>query len=345
MHMKTYNIYLYWIYTLYYYKYQPTPCIARWYLILKSISIFCLLYIHHQNKPINLAHHNIATTFRTATTTNNHRLYENKKKQWKCTCEIHIYKCDPQKSSILCMCVHQIDASKTQIQPPTLPPTNQHEMSIIRQWLACATRVGITDYPTDLLHLLFLCPIERTSPSNATGWSPNPTTYQCIVGYTMRDIRYKWNEGPNSVGVSSEVSLPQFKVLGHRQRAMEISLTTGTCRRSPNIVVFIPTITTNLTKDHIFQIIYAPLSSRNPLYSYLYIHMIVFINYSYISFICSAISFHAIVCIQIANMKSFFCMVWVWNQHFWHHSIYNHYYTYQVFCLNTHVEHINTSSR
>lgn len=49
----------------------------------------------------------------------------------------------------------------------------------------------------------------------------------------MRDIRYKWNEGPNSVGVSSEVSLPQFKVLGHRQRAMEIGLTTGTCRRSP----------------------------------------------------------------------------------------------------------------
>lgn len=48
------------------------------------------------------------------------------------------------------------------------------------------------------------------------------------VGYTMRDIRYKWNEGPNSVGVSNEVSLPQFKVLGHRQRAMEISLTTGT---------------------------------------------------------------------------------------------------------------------
>lgn len=43
----------------------------------------------------------------------------------------------------------------------------------------------------------------------------------------MRDIRYKWNKGPNSVGVSNEVSLPQFKVLGHRQRAMEISLTTG----------------------------------------------------------------------------------------------------------------------
>ncbi|KAI5701071.1 hypothetical protein M8J75_005815 [Diaphorina citri] len=50
-------------------------------------------------------------------------------------------------------------------------------------------------------------------------------------GYTMRDIRYKWNEGPNSVGVSNEVSLPQFKVLGHRQKDLEISLTTGNYSR------------------------------------------------------------------------------------------------------------------
>lgn len=66
-------------------------------------------------------------------------------------------------------------------------------------------------------------------------------THTLTVGYTMRDIRYKWNEGPKSVGVSSEVSLPQFKVLGHRMRAMEISLTTGTCRRLPifirNVIV------------------------------------------------------------------------------------------------------------
>ncbi|KAJ8878031.1 hypothetical protein PR048_022494 [Dryococelus australis] len=58
--------------------------------------------------------------------------------------------------------------------------------------------------------------------------SAPPLATALHVGYTMRDIRYKWNEGPNSVGVSNEVSLPQFKVLGHRQRAMEISLTTGT---------------------------------------------------------------------------------------------------------------------
>lgn len=52
-----------------------------------------------------------------------------------------------------------------------------------------------------------------------------------LVGYTMRDIRYKWNEGFSSVGVSNEVSLPQFRVLGHRQRAMEISLSTGNILR------------------------------------------------------------------------------------------------------------------
>lgn len=52
-------------------------------------------------------------------------------------------------------------------------------------------------------------------------WAP-------VVGYTMRDIRYIWRDGLSSVGMSSEVELPQFRVLGHRQRATEINLTTGT---------------------------------------------------------------------------------------------------------------------
>lgn len=43
----------------------------------------------------------------------------------------------------------------------------------------------------------------------------------------MRDIRYFWRDGLNSVGMSNEVELPQFRVLGHRQRATEINLTTG----------------------------------------------------------------------------------------------------------------------
>lgn len=48
------------------------------------------------------------------------------------------------------------------------------------------------------------------------------------VGYTMKDIRYFWRDGLSSVGMSSEVELPQFRVLGHRQRATEINMTTGT---------------------------------------------------------------------------------------------------------------------
>lgn len=48
-----------------------------------------------------------------------------------------------------------------------------------------------------------------------------------LVGYTMRDIRYKWNSGVKSVGISNEVELPQFRVLGHRQRQTVINLSTG----------------------------------------------------------------------------------------------------------------------
>ncbi|GIY16949.1 uncharacterized protein CEXT_481341 [Caerostris extrusa] len=76
---------------------------------------------------------------------------------------------------------------------------------------------------------------------------------QTDVGYTMRDIRYWWLEGPRSVGMSSDVELPQFKVIGHRQRSKEVPLTTAnilltdkTCLSSnPNITVFIRRITSN----------------------------------------------------------------------------------------------------
>ncbi|KAL0115911.1 hypothetical protein PUN28_011061 [Cardiocondyla obscurior] len=50
-------------------------------------------------------------------------------------------------------------------------------------------------------------------------------------GYTMRDIRYKWNSGLQSVGISNEVELPQFRVLGHRQRQTTIHLSTGNYSR------------------------------------------------------------------------------------------------------------------
>lgn len=79
--------------------------------------------------------------------------------------------------------------------------------------------------------MFWLFGVWRDCGSVWATWPQSRHWLVIAVGYTMRDIRYKWNEGPNSVGVSHEVSLPQFKVLGHRQRAMEISLTTGTPKR------------------------------------------------------------------------------------------------------------------
>lgn len=53
----------------------------------------------------------------------------------------------------------------------------------------------------------------------------------------MSDIRYFWRDGLSSVGMSSEVELPQFRVLGHRQRATEINLTTGIKYRHKNTYI------------------------------------------------------------------------------------------------------------
>lgn len=47
------------------------------------------------------------------------------------------------------------------------------------------------------------------------------------VGYTMQDIQYKWHAGLTSVGISNEVELPQFRVLGHKQRETVFTLSTG----------------------------------------------------------------------------------------------------------------------
>ena len=41
-------------------------------------------------------------------------------------------------------------------------------------------------------------------------------------GYTMADMRYAWNSGDSSVQMSPDVSLPQFNILGHRQRLIEV---------------------------------------------------------------------------------------------------------------------------
>lgn len=50
-------------------------------------------------------------------------------------------------------------------------------------------------------------------------------------GYSMSDIRYTWNKGNTSVGLSDSLSLPQFKVVGHRQLEKVIELSTGNYSR------------------------------------------------------------------------------------------------------------------
>merc|ERR1719282_985433 len=50
-------------------------------------------------------------------------------------------------------------------------------------------------------------------------------------GYTMSDLKFRWEDGPKSVQMSPDVSLPQFNVLGHRQRIIEASLSSGNYSR------------------------------------------------------------------------------------------------------------------
>lgn len=50
-------------------------------------------------------------------------------------------------------------------------------------------------------------------------------------GYTMSDLKFRWEDGAKSVQMSPDVSLPQFDVLGHRQRIVEASLSSGNYSR------------------------------------------------------------------------------------------------------------------
>jgi glycine receptor alpha-3 len=43
----------------------------------------------------------------------------------------------------------------------------------------------------------------------------------------MADIRYRWAKGGESVGILEKLELPQFRLLGHRQKMKYVSLSTG----------------------------------------------------------------------------------------------------------------------
>merc|ERR1719410_2128925 len=50
-------------------------------------------------------------------------------------------------------------------------------------------------------------------------------------GYTMSDLKFRWEDGEKSVQMSPDVALPQFNILGHRQRIVEASLSSGNYSR------------------------------------------------------------------------------------------------------------------
>ena len=50
-------------------------------------------------------------------------------------------------------------------------------------------------------------------------------------GYSMTDIRYRWAKGGESVGIQEKLELPQFRLLGHRQKMKHVSLSTGNYSR------------------------------------------------------------------------------------------------------------------
>jgi len=83
--------------------------------------------------------------------------------------------------------------------------------------------------------------IKATCPMNLAHF---PMDHQmCTVeiesfGYTMSDLKYAWNSGETSVQMSPDVALPQFNVLGHRQRLVEVSLTSGNYSRLLADVLF-----------------------------------------------------------------------------------------------------------
>ena len=45
--------------------------------------------------------------------------------------------------------------------------------------------------------------------------------------WTSPDLKFRWEDGEKSVQMSPDVALPQFNILGHRQRIVEASLSSG----------------------------------------------------------------------------------------------------------------------
>merc|ERR1719422_262404 len=83
--------------------------------------------------------------------------------------------------------------------------------------------------------------VKATCPMNLANFPLD--SQMCTVeiesfGYTMADLKYAWNDGTTSVKMSPDLQLPQFNVLGHKQRLVEVSLSSGNYSRLLADVIF-----------------------------------------------------------------------------------------------------------
>ena len=87
--------------------------------------------------------------------------------------------------------------------------THIETISFSRLTITASCPMDLQYFPMDSQ----LCYIEIESCKFPSHLKCFLTCLMILVGYTMSDIRYKWNDGLNSVQVSGDVSLPQFKVI------------------------------------------------------------------------------------------------------------------------------------
>ena len=77
-----------------------------------------------------------------------------------------------------------------------------------------------------------ICSLEIEScqyPRSGGGFAYNDLFPAIVDGYSVKDIIYRWFEGPkDSVGIDEEVQLPQFNVRGHKAKERIQKLSTGT---------------------------------------------------------------------------------------------------------------------
>lgn len=139
---------------------------------------------------------------------------------------IYIFRFARACASDILWLVYNLFCSFTALHRFYLPHVHVYNVSSLIVLLGALSDLRVTQSQISYAYCTYICGSGMRALS-IFKWHALFVLAAGSVGYTMRDIRYKWNSGLKSVGISKEVELPQFRVLGHRQRATVINLTTG----------------------------------------------------------------------------------------------------------------------